>query len=287
MNAQLAAENISVLRIAGTDYTDTSVQLADFELNPNVYTANGLNEGLGWGLRCGDQTGITLTHGEGPSGFFYDDPASYHVGTHECFYAALARGDYFADALTSSVFTGNVAHFGSTPFFTGPEPVLLTENPSTVGTYLTGFLNQAGSPYGIDPTGIAAPLTYETDGQAPLGLTVFGGIEALPQTTVQTALNAISAASSQPVAAVGSTSLHRQGGVDAAAVDADISLRPSTVAEPASWRNCGTQSTMSTPRPSVGRIHPPRRGLCHGELGGEEAYPGGRGPSLSCGASNH
>ncbi len=193
VNAQLAAENISVLRIAGTDYTDTSVQLADFELNPNVYTANGLNEGLGWGLRCGDQTGITLTHGEGPSGFFYDDPASYHVGTHECFYAALARGDYFADALTSSVFTGNVAHFGSTPFFTGPEPVLLTENPSTVGTYLTGFLNQAGSPYGIDPTGIAAPLTYETDGQAPLGLTVFGGIEALPQTTVQTALNAISA----------------------------------------------------------------------------------------------
>jgi len=199
VNTQLAAENISVLRIAGTDYTDTSVQLADFELNNQHTTAaNGAgpdNYGLGWGVECSAVTnGIAPSKGEGPSSFFFADPGAYHVGAGECFYAALARGDFFADALTSSVFTGNVAHFGSTPFFTGPEPVLLTENPTTVGTYLTGFLNQAGSPYGIDPAAAIPPLTYVAhSGQSPLGLTVFGGIEALTQNTVQTALNAISA----------------------------------------------------------------------------------------------
>jgi len=55
----------------------------------------------------------------------------------------VARGDFFSDALAGAVLAAN----GHT------TPLLLTENPSTVGTPLTGFLNQGGTAAGIDGLG--------------------------------------------------------------------------------------------------------------------------------------
>ncbi len=55
----------------------------------------------------------------------------------------VARGDFFSDALAGAVLAAN----GHT------TPLLLTENPSTVGAPLTGFLNQGGSAAGIDGLG--------------------------------------------------------------------------------------------------------------------------------------
>lgn len=46
----------------------------------------------------------------------------------------VTRGDYFTDALSASAYAGQ-----------SETPIVLTENPTTVGTYLTGFLNTAGT----------------------------------------------------------------------------------------------------------------------------------------------
>jgi hypothetical protein len=54
----------------------------------------------------------------------------------------LARGDFYSDALAGCALAA-----------INPTPLLLTENPSTVGQYLTGFLNQGGSSAGIDGLG--------------------------------------------------------------------------------------------------------------------------------------
>ncbi len=67
---------VSVLRIAGQDYTDTAQLLAQFELNHNLNAASQA-EGLHWGS--------TTTPGT----------------------ANLVRGDFYADGLTGSVVAGN------------------------------------------------------------------------------------------------------------------------------------------------------------------------------------
>ncbi len=56
----------------------------------------------------------------------------------------VARGDFYSDALAGCLLghvQGGVSHF---------QPLLLTENPTTVGQYLTGFLSSGGSAIGID-----------------------------------------------------------------------------------------------------------------------------------------
>lgn len=95
--------NVSVLRIAGVDYTDTAVQLADFE-----YT---VGTGDAWTPPTGDVT--------------------------------VARGDFYSDGLAGAVVNGNTKSL-----FYG-QPLLLTLNPTTLGTYLPTFLKKAGTP-GID-----------------------------------------------------------------------------------------------------------------------------------------
>lgn len=90
----------SVLRVAGADYTDTSVELGLCELG----SATG-HVGLDW-----PQTGAVT----------------------------VARGDFYTDGLAGAV----VAAGGPTVVY--PEPLLLTENPGTVGTYVSGFLHTAG-----------------------------------------------------------------------------------------------------------------------------------------------
>jgi putative cell wall-binding protein len=91
---------VSVLRVAGKDYTDTAVQLAKMEV------ADTSTLGLGW-------SPDTLL---------------------------IARGNGFTDGIAGAVVNSY-----------GTSPLLLTENPTTVGTYLTTFLKVAGS--GYDTTG--------------------------------------------------------------------------------------------------------------------------------------
>jgi putative cell wall-binding protein len=86
---QLEALGVSVIRIAGTDYTNTAQLLAQFELS----TTNG----LGWAV------GHT-----------------YNI--------AVARGDFFADALAGSALTG-LNH----------APIVLTLNPNTLGSGIPGL----------------------------------------------------------------------------------------------------------------------------------------------------
>ncbi len=192
VNASLASQGISVLRIAGADGSETSVMLAKFELN-NLANA-GLGEFSGNTPSYG--TGCLLRVTRSPIGSqlplattILPNPVPYYA---DCTIpVALARGDYFADALTSSVITGG-GYFGAQFIPAGPEPVILAESPTTLGTYATDFFNQAGSPYGIDPT-YQTPLSpIPGSGFKVTSITVFGGPLAIANSTLQAALNAIS-----------------------------------------------------------------------------------------------
>ncbi len=94
---QLSGMGVSVLRIAGTDYTDTSQLLAQFELNS---ATSGL--GLGW-AQCYVMQSSSST------------PCSYGVN--------VSRGDFYTDALAGSVVAGRTR-----------TPILLTLDPNTLGT---------------------------------------------------------------------------------------------------------------------------------------------------------
>ena len=101
----LEAQHVQVLRIAGKTYNDTATQLAKFE-----YGTAGTT-GLGW------------TSAQ----------------------ASVARGNGFTDGLTGAVVAGDSGTaFELRDGTTTPEPLLLTTNPTTVGTYLTAFLKTYG-----------------------------------------------------------------------------------------------------------------------------------------------
>ncbi|MDA8316919.1 MAG: cell wall-binding repeat-containing protein [Actinomycetota bacterium] len=95
---------VSVLRVAGKDYTDTAVQLAKMELNDTM------TAGRGW------------------------DPTSL----------LIARGNGFTDGIAGAVVERYITRVTSSH---EPAPMLLTENQTTVGTYLTTFLKTAGKGY--------------------------------------------------------------------------------------------------------------------------------------------
>ncbi len=78
---QLATLGVSIVRIAGTDYTNTAQLLGQFELSTTI-NASGQPTGLGWA-----NLGVT--------------PNTYGVN--------VARGDFYADALAGSV-VGGVNH---------------------------------------------------------------------------------------------------------------------------------------------------------------------------------
>lgn len=171
---ELESLGVSVLRIAGQDATATAVNLADFEMNHSAttfpyHTATGL-------LWADTHTG---------SGFF--DPLSGNL--------TVARGDYYSDGLTGAVVAAHSAdacfgiawpgaflteqehtycHFSD--FYGFASPLVLTENPTTVGSYLTAFLHEAGT-VGIDGNG-ATTTTYVTH------LTILGGPLAISTAVV-------------------------------------------------------------------------------------------------------
>jgi len=182
VNTTLGAEGIAVLRLAGQDFSDTSTQIARFELGGYPGAKSPLSTSGG---------PISLAaSGPHPAGLGRNNGACADSCTSESlviqtgctFTAALARGDFFADALTSSVVTGS-----------NTEPLLLTVDPNTLGTPLTTFFNQAGSPFGIDPN-LGTPITpIAHTGSRVDELQPFGGPLALAASTIQAALNAISA----------------------------------------------------------------------------------------------
>ncbi len=115
---------ISVLRIAGYDYTETAVQLAKFE------TA-AANTGLEWA----------------PTGYL------------------VSHGDYWSDALGAAAIAGNSNFtFNGTTY--GYEPILTTENPTTIGQYLQSYItslapstasvNVLGGPLAVTPTVVSS-----------------------------------------------------------------------------------------------------------------------------------
>ena len=80
----------------------------------------------------------------------------------------VTRGDYFTDALSASAYAGQSG-----------TPIVLTENPTTVGTYLTGFLNKAG--------------TVGYGGHPVYSFTVLGGSLAIAPATVTAIAGALGA----------------------------------------------------------------------------------------------
>ncbi len=103
---KLATLGVSVLRIAGSDYTTTAQLLAQFELSTTI-NASGQPTGLGWA----------------------------NLGTTANTYAInVARGDFYADALAGSAI-GGVNH----------APIVLTLNPTTLGSGIPDlFTAEAG-----------------------------------------------------------------------------------------------------------------------------------------------
>ncbi len=118
----VATTGVSVLRVAGQDYTDTARELARFE-------AADATEGLGW------TPGHRIT---------------------------VARGNGFTDGLCGAVLD-NPQNTATGPSGAG-RPLLLTQEPTVVGSSLTTFLKVTGHS-GLDET---ASKTITT-------LTVLGG----------------------------------------------------------------------------------------------------------------
>jgi putative cell wall-binding protein len=89
----------------------------------------------------------------------------------------VARGDFYSDALAGSVLAS--IH---------PTPLVLTENPSTVGTYLPTFLNLGGSAAGIDNLNGVTGYSGNIQTVQPLG-----GPLALNATTLSAIVAAVAA----------------------------------------------------------------------------------------------
>jgi len=179
VSAAIEAQGIPVLRLAGTDYSQTSVDIAEFELNTD-FTSSGQPEGLGW---AADQVPPSASNCSDLDGAPSNLPSSEDPQPFDCAVTvALVRGDDTADGMTSSVVTGQNLY-----------PVLATESPTQLGQYLIGFFNAAGSPSGVDP--IFDPLDpfVPYPGVSVETILPFGGPLALAATTIQAALNAISA----------------------------------------------------------------------------------------------
>jgi len=133
---QLNAQGVGAVRIAGADASETSTQLASFELARTdgiTYQeagpfGNGYdNEDQQWLHYVARTAGVTDTEAT--------DETDAHV-------VLLARGDNYADALSAAVLSihnglyrdGDLIQF----------PLVLTETSTSLGTPVTTFLNNAG-----------------------------------------------------------------------------------------------------------------------------------------------
>ena len=129
---QLESMGVDVFRVAGADATDTSQELARFEL------AATKNKGRQWTASAG---------------------------------AVLARGNYYSDAVAGSDLAAKTE-----------SPIVLSEDQTTLGPYVTAFFTTVGK-----GTFTTMPVT------ADFKVVVLGGGLAVTQGTVSEAENAITA----------------------------------------------------------------------------------------------
>jgi hypothetical protein len=180
VTAAIEAQGIAVLRLAGTDASQTSVDVAEFELNTD-YTSAGEPEGLGWAAAQSTPSSNTCTNG----GFAAETGSYQPAGAEfiDCSVTVgLVRGDDTADAMSSSVVTGQNFY-----------PIIATESPSSLGQYATAFFNAAGSPSGVDPVFDTGDPFVPFTGVTIQSILPFGGPLALEASTIQAALTAIAA----------------------------------------------------------------------------------------------
>ena len=129
---QLESMGVDVFRVPGADATDTSQELARFEL------AATKNKGRQWTASAG---------------------------------AVLARGNYYSDAVAGSDLAAKTE-----------SPIVLSEDQTTLGPYVTAFFTTVGK-----GTFTTMPVT------ADFKVVVLGGGLAVTQGTVSEAENAITA----------------------------------------------------------------------------------------------
>jgi hypothetical protein len=159
-----------VVQAYGADRTGTAACLAALNLaQANATTVAPLSNAKGsFGSSCVDPGGSTSPIGlvwgsdnAPPNG---DNWGIFPVGPA----VGLARGDLYPDALTAGPFLGGF----------NDAPLMLTEDPNTLGSATTTFLQQIGVP----PAGYT-PIS---------GLVVFGGPAAVSDATVNAAQGALS-----------------------------------------------------------------------------------------------
>jgi len=100
---------------------------------------------------------LNTTNASGADGLAWNDTTKGLV---------VSRGDYYTDALSASALAGM-----------NKWPIVLTENPTTVGQYLTSFLNTAGT------VGYSGKMVYQYQ--------VVGGPLAIAPATMTTISNAL------------------------------------------------------------------------------------------------
>ena len=123
---QLAGLGVYSVRIAGQDNTETSTQLASFELSPSL--------GFGY-LNYDPDWSAYVNRTAGNINFNRQDPSARMV--------LLTRGDYYADAMSAAaVLSVHNGRFENDQKF----PLIATVNPSTLGPAVTAFLQNASKP---------------------------------------------------------------------------------------------------------------------------------------------
>jgi hypothetical protein len=124
---QLAALGVYSIRVAGADNTETSTQLASFELSPSL--------GFGY-LNWDYDWSAYVNRTAGNINFNQNEQVSARV-------ALLTRGDYFTDAMAAAAVLSvhNGRWINDQKF-----PLLATVNPSTLGPAVTAFLQNASMP---------------------------------------------------------------------------------------------------------------------------------------------
>ena len=177
---QLQGAGIKVFRVAGQTASDTSVQLASFELSAA--------KGLAWDNRD-PQWENYVNRTAGNIHFNPNDDVSAHG-------VLLARGDFYADAeAAASVLS---IHNGRYNYGDSILPLVLSDSPSVLGTPVTGFLNQASHAIstlqGAVPSGGWVPCCgaqANDSSSSVFTIQPVGGPLALNPGTLQTAINAI------------------------------------------------------------------------------------------------
>ena len=178
--SQLQAGGVSVFRVAGQTASDTSVQLASFQLSAAL--------GLGWDNRDGEWDNY-VNRTAGNIHFNENGQVSAHG-------VLLARGDFYADAMAAASVLS--IHNGRYQFGDSILPLVMTDNPTTLGTPVTGFLNQASFALsklqGAVPAGGWAGSSgwnFNEASSSVFTIQPVGGPLALAGSTLQAAINAI------------------------------------------------------------------------------------------------